>query len=202
VPVQRAEDLYKHELLIGGAGSGSAPSVTSHLLSNLLGMKLRLVEGYKSVPDVSLAMMRKEVHGVCQSLNALQGGNLQGWIAAGKLKVLFNLEPTPLTSLAGVPTIFEHARTDEQRAVLRLNSSASVMGRPMLTPRNVPADRLSALRKAFIEAVNSPELKAEVLKVGGEVTLVTGEDMQKTVAEIMATPRAIADKMQHMMQAK
>ena len=50
VPVQRGEDLFKHELLIGGAGSGSAPSVTSHLLSNLLGMKLKLVEGYKSVP--------------------------------------------------------------------------------------------------------------------------------------------------------
>ena len=60
-----------------------------------------------SVPDVSLAMMRKDVHGVCQSLNALLGGNLQGWIAAGKLKVLFNLEPQPLTSLSGIPTIFQ-----------------------------------------------------------------------------------------------
>ena len=38
-------------------------------------------------------------------------------------------------------------------------------------------------------------------KVGGEVTLVTGEDMQKTVADIMATPPAIADKMQKMIQA-
>jgi hypothetical protein len=43
-------------------------------------------------------------------------------------------------------------------------------------------------------------LKAEVEKVGGEVTLVTGETMQKTVAEIMATPPAIADKMQQMIQ--
>jgi tripartite-type tricarboxylate transporter receptor subunit TctC len=200
VPVQTAEDLFKHELLIGGAGSGSAPSVTSHLLSNLLGMKTKLVEGYKSVPDVSLAMMRKEVHGVCQSLNALQGGNLQGWIAAGKLKVLFNLEPEPLTSLTGIPTIFQYAKTDEQRAVLRLNASTSVMGRPMLTPPNVPADRVAALRKAFIEAVNQPELKAEVEKVGGEVTLVPGEAMQKIVAEVMATPPAIADKMEKMIQ--
>jgi tripartite-type tricarboxylate transporter receptor subunit TctC len=201
VPVQAAEDLYKHELLIGGAGSGSAPSVTSHLLSNLLGMKLKLVEGYKSVPDVSLAMMRKEVHGVCQSLNALQGGNLQGWIAAGKLKVLFNLEPEPLTSLSNIPTIFQYAKTDEQRAILRLNASTSIMGRPMLTPPNVPADRVAALRKAFIEAVNQPELKAEVEKVGGEVTLVTGDAMQKTVAEIMATTPAISEKMQQMIQA-
>ena len=202
VPVQKAEDLFQHELLIGGAGSGSAPSITSNLLANLLGMKFKLVEGYKSVPDVSLAMMRKEVHGVCQSLNALQGGNLAGWIAADKLKVLFSLEPKPLQSLKAVRTIYEFAKTDEQRAILNLNASTSIMGRPMLTPPGVPADRLAALRKSFIEAVNHPELKAEVEKVGGEVTLVTGEEMQKAVEEIMATPPEIAAKTQKMIQSR
>jgi tripartite-type tricarboxylate transporter receptor subunit TctC len=197
VPVQKAEDLFEKELLVGGAGVGSAPSITSRLLWNLLGMKLKLVEGYKSVPDVSLAMMRGEVHGVCQSLNALQGGNLAGWIAAGKLKVLFNLEPKPIAGI-NAPSIFAYAKTEEQRRILMLNASAAVMGRPMLTPPNVPADRVAALRKAFIAAVNDPGLKAEVEKVGGEVTLVTGEEMQKHVADIMATPPAIVDKLQRM----
>src|SRR5918997_3491728 len=32
VQVQKAEDLFKHELLIGGAGAGSAPSITANLL--------------------------------------------------------------------------------------------------------------------------------------------------------------------------
>jgi tripartite-type tricarboxylate transporter receptor subunit TctC len=198
VPVQKAEDLFTKELLVGGAGAGSAPSLTSLLLSNLLGMKLKLVEGYKSVPDVSLAMIRGEVHGVCQSLNALQGGNLAGWIAAGKLKVLFNLEPKPIPGI-NAPSIFDHAKTEEQRQILTLNASTAVMGRPMLLPPNVPARRVAALRKAFIEAVNDPGLKAEVEKVGGEVTLVTGEEMQKHVADIMATPPAIAEKMQKLM---
>jgi tripartite-type tricarboxylate transporter receptor subunit TctC len=186
VPVQRGEDLFKHELLIGGAGSGSAPSVTSHLLSNLLGMKLRLVEGYKSVPDVSLAMMRKEVHGVCQSLNALQGGNLQGWIAAGKLKVLFNLEPEPLTSLSGIPTIFQYAKTDEQRAILALNSSTSVMGRPMLTPPNVPADRLAALRKAFLDAMNDKRFVADAARAQLDIAPASGEEVAKLVARLFS----------------
>ena len=49
----------------------------------------------------------------------MQGGNLQGWIAAGKLKVLFNLEPKPLDEPATASaTIFEFAKTDEQRAIL------------------------------------------------------------------------------------
>ena len=165
-------------------------------------MKLKLVEGYKSVPDVSLAMMRKEVHGVCQSLNALQGGNLQGWIAAGKLKVLFSLEPKPLASLKGVRTIFEYAKTDEQRAILQAQR---------LDLDHGPADadaaqRARRSRRGAAQGVHrggeSPELKAEVEKVGGEVTLVTGEAMQKTVEEIMTTPPAIAEKMQQMIQSR
>ena len=198
VSVQKTEDLFTKELLVGGAGAGSAPSLTSLLLSNLLGMKLKLVEGYKSVPDVSLAMIRGEVHGVCQSLNALQGGNLAGWIAAGKLKVLFNLEPKPIPGI-NAPSIFDYAKTEEQRQILMLNASTAVMGRPMLLPPNVAAQRVAALRKAFIEAVNDPGLRTEVEKVGGEVTLVTGEEMQKHVADIMTTPPAIAEKMQKLM---
>jgi tripartite-type tricarboxylate transporter receptor subunit TctC len=197
VPVQTAQDLFEKELLVGGAGAGSSPSVTSYLLNNLLGMKFKLVEGYQSVPDVSLAMMRREVHGVCQSLNALRGGNLQGWIEAGKLKLLFNLEPKAIPGV-DVPSIFSFAKTEEQKSVLMLNASTAIMGRPMATPPNVPAERVAALRHSFNLAVNNPELQAEVLKVGGEVTLVPGEEMQKVVADIMATPQAIADKLQAM----
>jgi tripartite-type tricarboxylate transporter receptor subunit TctC len=204
VPVQKAEDLFERELLIGGAGAGSAPTLTSRLLSNLLGMRLKVVDGYKSVPDVSLAMMRSEVQGVCQSLNALRGGNLTGWIEAGKLKVLFNLEQKPITGVKAVnaPSVFNYTKTDEQRAILTLNASVAEMGRPMLTPPNVPADRLAALRKAFIGAVNDPSLHAEVEKVFGQVTLVTGERMQQLVNEIASTPPELAEKMQRMMSAK
>jgi tripartite-type tricarboxylate transporter receptor subunit TctC len=204
VPVQKAEDLFERELLIGGAGAGSAPTLTSRLLSNLLGMRLKVVDGYKSVPDVSLAMMRGEVHGVCQSLNALRGGNLTGWIEAGKLKVLFNMEQKPIAGIKAVnaPSIFSYAKTDEQRAILTLNASVAEMGRPMLTPPNVPVDRVAALRKAFIGAVNDPSLHAEVEKVFGQVTLVTGERMQQLVNEIMSTPPELAEKMQRMTAAK
>jgi tripartite-type tricarboxylate transporter receptor subunit TctC len=204
VPVQKAEDLFERELLIGGAGAGSAPTLTSRLLSNLLGMRLKVVDGYKSVPDVSLAMMRSEVHGVCQSLNALRGGNLTGWIEADKLKVLFNLEEKPITGIPSIkaPSVFNYAKTDEQRAILRLNASVAEMGRPMLTPPNVPADRVAALRKAFNGAVNDPSLHAEVEKVFGQVTLVTGERMQQLVGEIASTPPELSAKMEKMMSGK
>lgn len=200
-PVKNARDLFEKELLIGGAGAASSPSQAALLLNRLLGTKFKLIDGYKSVPDVSLAMIRGEVHAVCQSLYALQGGNLQGWIEAGKLNVLFNFEREPLKGIKA-PTIFEFAQTDEQRLILDFFGSGGKVGRPMLIPPNVPADRVAALRKAFIAAVNDPQLHEEVKKVGGHVTLVTGEELQKVVAQIMATPLDLARKVEQMTSAK
>ncbi len=195
VPVQKAEDLFQTELLIGGAGAASTPSETANLLSRLLGMKFKLVEGYKSVPEVSLAMMKREVHAVCQSLYALQGGNLQGWIDDGRLKVLFNFEKQRIPGL-NAPSLFEFAKTDEDRRILEFFTSSGQVGRPMLTPPNVPAERVAALRKAFAQSVSEPELQEEVRRVGGKVTLVEGEALQKIVETLMATPIDLAKKVQ------
>ena len=202
VPVQKAEDLFNTELLVGGAGAGSGSTQTSNLLARLLGMKFKLVEGYKSVPDISLAMMRGEVHSVCQSLNALQGGNLAGWIAEGKLKVLFNFEKERIKEVGSPPTIYELVKTDEQRQIIEFFTSGAQLGRPMLTPPNVPPYLVAALRKAFTESVNDPELHAEVKKVGGQVTLVTGEQVQKIVAQIMSTPIELAQKVEALSAGK
>ena len=201
VPVQKAQDLFEKELLIGGAGAASTPSETAHLLSKLFGMKFRLVEGYKSVPEVSLAMIKGEVHSVCQSLYALQGGNLTGWIGAGKLKVLFNFEKQRLPDI-DAPSLWEFAKTEEQRQVLEFFTSGGRMGRPMLTPPGVPAERVAVLRKAFTQAVNEPELHEEVRRVGGKVTLVEGEEVQKLVESIMATPLELAQKVQALASGK
>jgi tripartite-type tricarboxylate transporter receptor subunit TctC len=201
VAVQKAEDLFDKELLIGGAGAASTPSETSNLLSRLLGMKFKLVEGYKSVPEVSLAMMRGEVHAVCQSLFALQGGNLAGRIEDGRLKVLFNFEKQRVPGL-NAPSLFEFAKSDEERRILEFFTSGGQLGRPMLTPPNVPTERVAALRKAFAMAVNEPQLQEEVRRVGGKVTLIEGEALQKIVDSIMATPIDLAQKVQTLSSGK
>ena len=93
-------------------------------------------------------------------------------------------------------------KTAEQRQILDFFTSGGKVGRPMLMPPNVPADRVAAMRDAFTKAVNDPQLHEEVKKVGGEVTLVTGVELQKIVAEIMATPLELARKVEQMTSAK
>jgi tripartite-type tricarboxylate transporter receptor subunit TctC len=195
-PVQKAQDLFQRELLVGGAGAGTAVSTTPTLLERLLGMKFKLVEGYGSSSGVLLAMERGEVQGICQSLSSLRGSK-PDWFKTGKLKVLFNTERQPVPGL-NAPSVFEFAKTDEQRRILGLYTSSVEFGRPIVAPPNVPKERVAALRKALADALNDPELLDEARKQGMEMTYVSGEELEKLIADLMSTPPEIVDKMREM----
>ena len=68
------------------------------------------------------------------------------------------------------------------------------MGRPYLAPPGIPADRAEALRKAFMETMSDKDFLADAEKAKLEITPVDGEDLQKLVAEVYATPPEIAKK--------
>lgn len=68
------------------------------------------------------------------------------------------------------------------------------MGRPFLAPPGIPPERAVALRKAFMETMTDPAFMADAEKSQLEVTPVSGEDLQKLVAEIYRTPPDVAKK--------
>jgi tripartite-type tricarboxylate transporter receptor subunit TctC len=69
-----------------------------------------------------------------------------------------------------------------------------VMGRPVFTTPDVPADRAAALRKAFLDVLRDPDFLAEAEKLKLEITPVSGERVQQIVRDIYATPRAVVQK--------
>lgn len=96
--------------------------------------------------------------------------------------------------LPEIPLITDLATTDEQRAMFKLVFARQVMGRPILAPPGVPADRVAVLRKAFMDTMKDPELLAEANKTRIEITPVSGERVQALVDEIYKQPREIAAK--------
>lgn len=199
-PVQKGEDLFQHELIVGGSGAGTAVSTTPVILSRLLGMKFRLVEGYTGGQAILLAIERGEVQGICQSYTSLRGSKPE-WFTSGKVKVLFNLERTPLPG-AKAPTIYEFIKDEDARRILSLYNSSVEIGRPILAPPGVPTDRVEALRRAFDATMKDPELKAEAEKLSLEINALTGEQLGEIIADLMNTPKDIVEKMQALVQTK
>lgn len=200
VPVQKAEDLFQRELIVGGSGAGTAVSTTPVILSRLLGMKFKLVEGYPGGQAILIAIERGEVQGICQSFTSLRGSK-PDWFASGKVKVLFNLERTPLPDVAA-PTIYEFVKDEDARRILSLYNSSVEIGRPILAPPGVPADRVEALRRAFDATMKDPELRAEAEKLGLEINALTGEQLGEIITDLMNTPADIVEKMQVLVQSK
>ena len=78
--VKTVKDLYEHELIMGDVGPGSGTRVYPKALTGLLGMKFKLVGGYKSSADVMLAMQRDEVQGICESFDSIRSRR-PDWLA-------------------------------------------------------------------------------------------------------------------------
>ncbi len=190
----KVPDLYARELIVGTPGGAQGVSAAPILLKNLLHMRLKIIQGYHSPGDVILAMARREVDGVVQTLGAPDGARRQ-WIESGQMRVMFNMEHERLAGL-DAPTIFEFAKTEEERQVLAFFSSSMELGRPLMAPPGTPPERLAQLRSAFDATVKDAAFLAEAAASGFEVMPQSGEEIAARVAAAMATPRDIVDEAQ------
>ncbi len=195
-------DLRTREITVGGTGASSDTDQFPKVLNGVLGTKMKVVSGYPGGNDIVLAMERGEVQGRCgwswSSVKSTHGA----MVAEKKLRVLVQLSLQKHPELPGVPLVVDLAKTDEERQILTLIFARQVMGRPVLAPPAIPADRASALRAAFMATMTDPAFLAEAEKAQLEVNPVAGEDLQKLVAEIYRTPPEVAKKAAQLLAAK
>jgi tripartite-type tricarboxylate transporter receptor subunit TctC len=196
----QVSDLYARELIVGTPGGAQGVSAAPILLKNLLHMRLKIIQGYHSPGDVILAMARREVDGVVQTLGAPDGARRQ-WIESGQMRVMFNMEHERLAGL-DAPTIFEFAKTEEERQVLAFFSSSMELGRPLMAPPGTPPERVAQLRAAFDATVKDPAFLQEAAALGFEVMPQSGEEIAARVAAAMATPRDIVEEAQRASSAE
>jgi tripartite-type tricarboxylate transporter receptor subunit TctC len=187
-PVKTLADLFTRELIIAGGGAGSSLSIVPTVLNHVLGTKFRVVEGYKGINDAALAIERGEVQGVCMSY--AQFNNYQNLIEQGKLRVILHLEETPLPQAPQVPSIYDYAKTDEQRQLLRFIFSSSEFGRPYVFPPDVPAEPMAVMRKAFADVAKDPDMLAEARKLKLDMTFIPPTQLERLVRDLYATPQA------------
>ena len=100
----------------------------------------------------------------------------------------------PELNRRGVPRAGEFARNDEERRVIDLVFSQGIFGRPYVLPPGTPPDRVATLRKAFVDALSDKDLQAEADKMHLDVDPIGGEELQKIVADLYATPKPVVER--------
>src|SRR6185312_7535902 len=70
----------------------------------------------------------------------------------------------PTMNQMGVPLVIDFAKTPEDRQAMELVLGQLVFGRPYILPPGVPEERVTALRKAFMDTLADKDLLAEAAK--------------------------------------
>jgi tripartite-type tricarboxylate transporter receptor subunit TctC len=170
---------------------GSNAVYHANLLNALFGAKLKQVRGYPGGNDVVLALERGEVQGRCNWSWSSIIGTRADWIRDKKLNLVLQFADEKHPELPDVPLVTELAKTEQQRQMLDLVLTNQTMARPFAAPPEVPAGRVAALRKAFMDTMRDPEFLAVAKTQQLEVSPVSGEQIQDTLARISKTPKDV-----------
>jgi tripartite-type tricarboxylate transporter receptor subunit TctC len=202
--VKTFKDLFDKELIVGASNPGATTYDLPLLLNNILGTRFRIVTGYPGSREITIALDRGEVQAACglgwTGIEVLH----PDWFAEDKIRVLVQLSTKGHADLnkRGVPRAGDFARNDDERKVIELVLSQGIFGRPYVLPPGVPPDRVAALRKAFVTALNDKNLRTEADKMQFDVDPIGGEELQRLVSDLYATPPHLIERARQALTAK
>src|SRR5262249_38964334 len=196
--VKKIEDVFSHELIV--STSGTASRLNWSVLNNVVGTKFKIITGYKGTTDSRLAMIRGEVEALSQpwSVLKLEGEQL---LKDRQINLLLQTGVQHNADLPNVPRMVDLAKNEDDRALLALFSSPSMIGRSVAAPPGLPVERVATLRRAFTSAMHDPALLDEVEKLKLELDPLEGAALQANIAgggsvspALIARARQVAEK--------
>ena len=193
-PVKTWNDILTKEIAMGGEGPGADPDVYTLLYKNVFGAKMKLVAGYHGTNDVTLAMERGEVDGLCGLSWSTMKARHQQWMNEKKLNVIIQAALRKQPELADVPLASDLTQDREKLQILKLFLASQETARPFAAPPDIPADRKAALIRAFDATMKDPEFLAEAQKLNMDINPLNAKGVDDIVAELYATPKAVLDK--------
>jgi tripartite-type tricarboxylate transporter receptor subunit TctC len=199
-PVNNYEDIKKREVVVGAQAPGTTQYDFPLVANAIFGTKFKIVTGYGGTPQIHLAMERGEIEGNGASAYTTIKALNSDWIKDKKIKIIAQWALRPNPELPGVPSILDLAKNDADKAALLLVLARLDFGRPFFVPPNVPADRVAALRKAFDDTMKDPAFLAEAEKLKLEIDPLNGVQMTKLVADVLATPKDVVQRVRNIFE--
>jgi tripartite-type tricarboxylate transporter receptor subunit TctC len=197
VPVNTVEELKTKETNMGASGANSTPAFYTRLLNATLGTKMKLINGYPGQNDAFLAMERGELDGYPSVFYSALTSTRPNWLRDKQAKAIVQYGPERLKELPDVPFAPDLLTNEDDKLLMNAAFAPQALGRPLLMPPNVPADRVAAMRKALADTFTDKEFQADAEKIGLIVNAPkTGEQLQDVIAKAYATPSRVVERLQ------
>jgi tripartite-type tricarboxylate transporter receptor subunit TctC len=188
------DDMFQKETIFGGGAPAAITYQHPLILKNVLGAHIRLIPGYAGTRDIDLAMHRGEVNGECGFYASSIKSQFHDDVKAGRMKLVIQMGPEKSTEFGSIPSVYDYAKTDDDRAVLDIHFKQLVLGRPLAGPPGIPPDRLKALRDAFAATMKDKDFLAEANKVGLDIDYASADEVQELLKHFATFSPAIFEK--------
>jgi tripartite-type tricarboxylate transporter receptor subunit TctC len=199
--VRRASQLPK----CAATGTGSIAYYMPKLLEEVIGTKFDVVLGYPGGPEMDLAVERGEAQCRAFTLTAFLSNRepYLSWRKNGFVRALVQTGSRRDKRLPNVPTLSElmdeYKTSEPSRSLARLVLASGELGRPIVGPPGIPAERVKILRQAFMKALTDPELLAQAEKFNLEVEPTGGEELESLAKELMTQPTEVIERMKKLL---
>jgi tripartite-type tricarboxylate transporter receptor subunit TctC len=192
--VKNYHDMLTMPVIMGGQFASTDSDIYAHLYNNVLGTKIKLVSGYPGTNDITLAMERGEVDGIC----GLSWGTIKvahpEWVDGKNVHYLLQAALHKDPELSEVPLALDVIDDPVKKKILYLHFAPQAMGRPFAAPPGTPDNRKAALAKAFDAAMTDPGLLAEAAREKMDIRPMTGHEIDELLAELYAIPPDVVAK--------
>jgi tripartite-type tricarboxylate transporter receptor subunit TctC len=180
----------------GATGVGTASYYWPRFLADTFGFKLTVVPGYQGAADVNLAIEKGEMQcwgGTVQNYFGTEPSRT--WAKTGFVNVLAQGGQKRYSQLPDVPTISElmdkHKTDEATRGLAKVLLAPDDLGRSLLGPPGVPAERVKVLREGFMKMMNDPDVVAEARKKRFEPNPISGDEIEGLVKELVQPAEVI-----------
>jgi tripartite-type tricarboxylate transporter receptor subunit TctC len=172
---------------MGAQALDHTSSFVVKVAEQILGLDFHVIPGYPGTPEILLDIERGALDGRAQGTGSLLATRRE-WLRSGYITPLMTSRKTRDARIPNVPSILELAPAGSQGLISAL-AAAQNIGRAIAVPPGVPSDRVKVLRDAFATMTKDEQFLKEAVKIGLEVGLIRGEDLNRDIDNTLSDKR-------------
>ncbi len=191
-------------LVIGGTAEGSSSADVPKILQDALGIRMKLILGYRNSAALFLAMENAEIAGRTVELSSVRATRPQ-WLEPGSdyriLLMYARKKRDP--RFPDVPTARELAPNAAARDLIEFTESPLLtMAWPFVASPGVPPDRAAALQSAFMATSRDPDYLADAAKLKVPIEPVSAADIDRAIDTLSKASPQVFDYVRKLMVSK
>jgi tripartite-type tricarboxylate transporter receptor subunit TctC len=186
--IKTAKDAVAAEPIVwSSTGPADNISDVASIISYAIGLKSKIVIGYKGAGDMSLAVVNGEVDaGILSADSALNG------VKNGDLRPIAIFDSKRWPGLPDVPTLAEAAEIAPDKLwLVKMRQEIGEAQRAMVAAPGTPQDRVEYMREVWADVLKDPAVVEEGAKTKREINFMPGGELQTLIGDLMkvAAPR-------------